>query len=54
MVASLRGSEPGRKQHDREHWSVCDSDLLRYSYELYKSPIHPVTNPNPVYSHSRA
>jgi hypothetical protein len=32
-----------------EHWSFC----LKYSHELYECTINPITNPNPVYSHSQ-
>jgi hypothetical protein len=37
---------------DREHKSVCDSDL--FSHGLYKCPIKPITNPNHAYSPSTA
>jgi hypothetical protein len=36
-----------------EHQSVCDSDLESVVTScVFKSPINPITNPNPMYRHS--
>jgi hypothetical protein len=42
------------EDRDWEHWSLCESDLYSAIMScVFKCPINPITNPNPVHSQSR-